>query len=173
MGIPSLLYKLASPYDAYVSHVSELNGAIARIRFMSNRALGYEAGLQSSMRIVPGGSPTGERVEMFRQKLGAAADSMSDEQFEDFLGHLGGGKVANVEADRARTVARMSHTTRGIAEYFEIAASELSTLESRGYNPHRPDVARQLRENKLPGHTTAEYRTILHDLGKSVSVHAS
>ncbi|MGE3076629.1 MAG: hypothetical protein AB7N24_21385 [Dehalococcoidia bacterium] len=171
MGISTLLYKLASPYDAYVSHVSGLNGAIGRIRYMSTRALGYEAGLQSSMRIVPGGLPADERVQMFRQKLGAAAQSMTDEQFEDFLSHLGGGEAANVEADRARTVARMSHTTRGIAEYFEIAAKELATLESRGYNPNRPDVARQLRENKLPAHTTAEYRKILHDLGKSVGVH--
>jgi hypothetical protein len=120
MAISSLLYKLASPYDAYVSHVSDLHGAIGRIRSMSERALGYEAGLQSSVRLVPGGLPADERVQMFRRKLGDAADSMSDEQFEDFLSHVGGGEVANVEADRAQTVARMSRTTRGIEEYFAI-----------------------------------------------------
>ncbi len=173
MGISTLIYKLASPYDAYVSHVSELNSAIGRLRSMSERALGYEAGLNSSVRIVPRSLPADERAEMFRQKLGAAAENMSDEQFEDFLAHVGGGAAANVEADRARTVARMSRSTRGFEEYFAIAARELNILEARGYNPNRPDVARQLRENKLPSHTTAEYRKILHELGKSVGVHAN
>jgi hypothetical protein len=172
MAISSHLYKLASPYDAYVSHVSDLHGAIGRIRSMSERALGYEAGLQSSERLVPGGLPADERVQMFRKKLGDAADSMSDEQFEDFLSHVGGGEVANVEADRAQTVARMSRTTRGIEEYFAIAAKEIHTLETRGYNPKRADVARQLRENNLPSHTTTEFKKILHELGKSVGVRA-
>ena len=48
MGIATLLYKLASPYDAYVAHVSELNTALERLRYQSERALGYEAGLHGS-----------------------------------------------------------------------------------------------------------------------------
>ena len=170
MAISSLLYKLASPYDAYVSHVSELNSALAKLRYMSERALGYEAGLHGSVRLQPGGAARAERVDRFRERLGQAAADMSDEQFEDFLAHLGGGEAANVEADRARTVDRMSSATRGFEEYFAIAGKALSTLEARGYNPNRADVARQLRENNLPGHTVAEYRRILHELGVKVGV---
>lgn len=173
MGISAILYKLGSPYDAYISHVSQLHSAIERLRYMSDRALGYEAGLQSSVRLVPGGAVPGERAQRFREKLGAAAASMSDEQFEDFLGHLGGGEAADVEANRAQTVSRMSHATRGLEEYFAMAGHELNVLETRGYNPSRGDVARQLRENNLPPHTIAEYRKILHDLGMKVGVKTS
>lgn len=172
MAIPSLLYKLASPYDAYVSHVSELNGALERLRWMSDRALGFEAGLQGSVRMVPGGTAAADRVQRFREQLGQAASSMTDEQFEDFLAHLGGGEAANVEANRANVVNRMSSATRGFEEYFAIAGKSLATLEARGYNPNRGDVARQLRENNLPAYTSAEYRRILHELGNKVGVKA-
>lgn len=170
MGIATLLYKLASPYDAYVAHVSELNSALERLRYQSERALGYEAGLHGSVRLMPGGAARAERVDRFRERLGDAAASMSDEQFEDFLAHLGGGEAANVEADRARVVDRMSTATRGIEEYFAIAGKALATLEERGYNPNRSDIARQLRENHLPMHTVGEYRRILHELGTKVGV---
>jgi hypothetical protein len=170
MGISALLYKLGSPYDAYVAHVSQLNGALSRLRYMSDRALGYEAGLQSSVRLVPGGSAREERVQRFRERLGQAAASMSDGEFEDFLAHLGGGEAASVEANRATVVNRMSSATRGFEEYFAIAGKALATLEARGYNPDRSDVARQLRENRLPTHSVAEYKRILHDLGTRVGV---
>jgi hypothetical protein len=62
----------------------------------------------------------------------------------------------------------MHSASRGLEEYFAIAGQELATLESRGYNPSRSDVARQLRENKLPPHTIADYRRLLHDLGAKV-----
>ena len=45
MGIQTLVWKLGSPYDAYISHVSRLNTAIERLQLMSDRALRYEAGL--------------------------------------------------------------------------------------------------------------------------------
>ncbi len=172
VGIQTLVWKLGSPYDAYVSHVSRLNTAIERLRLISDRALRYEAGLQSSVRLVPGASAPEERVQRFREQLGAAAASMSDTEFEEFIAHLGGGEAANVEANRAKTVSRMNSTTRGLEEYFAIAGQELSILESRGYNPGRGDVARQLRENKLPAHTIAEYRRLLHDLGAKVGAKA-
>jgi hypothetical protein len=168
LGIQTLLYKLASPYDAYIAHVSELNAALRRLRYMSDRALGLEAGLQSSVRLVPGGAAREDRVQRFRERLGEAARNMSDEQFEDFLAHLGGGEAASVEADRAQVVTRMTHATRGFEEYFAIAGKALATLEARGYNPGRGDVARQLRENHLPAHSVAEYKRILHDLGTKV-----
>jgi hypothetical protein len=172
VGIQSILYKLGSPYDAYISHVSELNSALGRLRYLSERAIGYEAGLQSSVRLVPGGAAPAERAQRFREKLGQAAASMSDEEFEDFLAHLGGGEAASVEANRANVVDRMSSTARGIEDYFGIAGRALATLEARGYNPSRGDVARQLRENKLPTHTVADYRKILHELGTRVGVKA-
>ena len=172
MGISALLYKLGSPYDAYISHVSQLNTALDRLRYMSDRALGYEAGLQGSVRLVPGGAAREERVQRFRERLGNAAATMSDEQFEDFVAHLGGGEVAEVEADRARAVSRMTTATRGFEEYFAMAGRELAVLEARGYNPSRSDVARQLRENNLPPLTVADYRRILHDLGTKVGVKA-
>lgn len=172
MGIQTLVWKLGSPYDAYISHVSRLNAAVERLRWMSDRALGFEAGLQSSMRIVPGGTAPAERVQRFREQLGQAAASMSDTEFEDFLAHLGGGEAANVEANRANVVSRMSTATRGLEEYFAIAGAALATLETRGYNPNRGDIARQLRENKLPTHTIADYRRILHELGVKVGASA-
>lgn len=172
MGISSLLYKLGSPYDAYISHVSELNQALGRLRYMSERALGFEAGLHGSVRLVPGGEDAATRVQRFRERLGQAAASMSDEQFEDFLAHLGGGEAADVEANRARMVDRMSTATRGFEEYFAIAGKALAKLEERGYNPNRPDIARQLRENKLPSYTIQDYQRILHELGTKVGVKA-
>jgi hypothetical protein len=171
MALSSLLYKLASPHDAYIAHVSELNSALGRLRYMSDRAIGLEAGLHGSVRLVPGSQGREDRIQGFRQRLGQAADSMTDEQFEDFLAHLGGGEAANVEANRANVVSRMSNVTRGFEEYFGIAGRALATLEARGYNPNRGDVARQLRENKLPAHTVGEYRKQLHDLGSKVGLH--
>ncbi len=168
MGLNSLVWKLASPYDAYVSHVGKLQGAIERIRYFSDVALGYEAGLQSSVRLVPGGGDPAARVQRFREQLSAAAEKMSDEEFEQFVADLGGGTVAEVEADRAKAVSRLSHTTRGLAEYFSIAGQELTLLERRSYNPHRPDIARMLRENGLPGTGLAELRHALHELGARV-----
>lgn len=173
MGMQTLVWKLRSPYDAYVSHVSRLNTAIERLRLMSDQALRYEAGLQSSVRLVPGGSAPEARAQGFRERLGKAATSMSDGEFEEFLAHLGGGASANVEANRANVVSRMHSATRGLEEYFVIAGQELAILESRGYNPVRGDVARQLRENHLPSHTVAEYRKILHEIGTRVGAAAS
>lgn len=168
MAIGALVWKLASPYDAYVSHVVRLNHAIERVRFFSERALGYEAGLQGSVRLVPGQGDPAERAKRFRDQLGAAAANMSDEEFEEFISHLGGGGTANVEADRAQAVSRLSTTTRGLEEYFAIAGQELALLEQRGYKPARPDVARQLRENHLPPTNIADYRRVLHELGTRV-----
>jgi hypothetical protein len=172
MALKSIVWKLASPYDAYVSHVARLQQAMDRIRYFTELALGYEAGLQSSVRFVPATGDPAARTQRFREQLGSAAANMTDEEFEEFVAHLGGGSVANVEANRATTVSRLSTTTRGFEEYFAIAGRELALLEARGYNPGRPDVARQLRENKLPGTTLAEYRRALHDLGAKVGVRA-
>lgn len=173
MSIPAVLWKLASPYDAYVSHVARLNEAIDRIRYFSDMALGYEAGLQSSIRMVPRVTDAEERARRFREKLAADAAQMSDEEFESFIADLGGGSVAEVEASRARAVSRLSHTTRGLEEYFGIAGRELTILERRSYNPARPDVARQLQANGLPATTLAEYRHLLHELGVRVGRSAS
>ena len=115
MALSSLLYKLGSPYDAYIAHVSELNAALARLRYMSDHAVGLEAGLHGSVRLVPGNGNRTDRIEGFRKRLGQAADSMTDEQFEDFLAHLGGGEAANVEDNRANVVSRMSNVTRGLS----------------------------------------------------------
>ncbi len=167
---PKLLWKLASPYDAYVSHVAQLNHAIERIKFLSGMALGYEAGLQGSVRLVPGTADAAARARGFRARLGEAAASMSDEEFEEFLAHLGGGDVADVEADRAQAVSRLSSTTRGLEEYFAIAGHELALLEERGYSPTRLDVARQLRDNNLPLLSTTDYRRELHELGAKVGM---
>ena len=168
MAVTTLLWKLASPYDAYVSHVARLNEAIARVRYFSERALGYEAGLQGSVRLVPGQGDPVARAQRFREQMGEAAGRMSDEEFEDFLAHLGGGSTADVEADRAQAVSRMGNSTRGLEEYFAAAGRELALLEARGYNPGRPDVARQLRDNELPLTTVGEYRHLLHELGARV-----
>ncbi|MFN8507952.1 MAG: hypothetical protein U0547_10350 [Dehalococcoidia bacterium] len=166
--VSSLVWKLASPYDAYVSHVAELNNAIERIRYFSEVALRYEAGLQGSVRLVPGAQESASRAERFRAQLGERAENLSDEQFEEFLAMLGGGAAADVERDRAVTATRLSHTTRGLEEYFAIAGRELAILEKRGYSPTRPDVARQLRENRLPATTVADYRHLLRQLGTRV-----
>jgi hypothetical protein len=168
MAINTLVWKLASPYDAYVSHVAKLEAALERVRYFSERALGYEAGLQGSVRLIPRTGDHVARGQRFRDQLGDAAAQMSDEEFEAFIAQLGGGKVAEVEANRARAVSRMGFTTRGLEEYFAIAGKELSILENRGYNPGRPDVARQLRENHLPSTSLSEYRHILHELGAKV-----
>ncbi len=168
MAVPSLIWRLASPYDAYVSHVVQLNHAIDRIRSLSEMALGYEAGLKGSVRLVPGEGDAATRASRFREQLGAAAAKMTDEEFEEFVAMLGGGGVANVEDNRANAVSRLSTTTRGLEEYFGIAGFELSTLEKRGYSPARTDIARQLRENHLPPTTLAEYRHLLHELGSRV-----
>ncbi len=168
MALSTLIWKLASPYDAYISHVIQLNTAIERIRYFSDRALRYEAGLHGSVRIVPVQQDPYVRVQRFREQLGAAAEQMSDEEFEAFITDLGGGAAANVEADRAKALSRMTHHERGLEEYFAIAARELLVLEQRGYNPGRMDVGRQLRENDLPATTVSEYRHILHTLGMKV-----
>jgi len=169
MSLRTLAWKFASPYDAYVSHVARLNDALKRINDLSELALGYEAGLHGSVRLVPGDA--GEdpvRVERFREQLSQAAGELSDEAFEEFVLQLGGGRKATVEGDRARAASRLSHTTRGIASYFAIAASEVATLEERGYNPERPDIARQLADNHLPATTVAGYRARLRELGARV-----
>lgn len=167
MAISSLVWKLASPYDAYVSHVAALNHAVDRIRHLSGLALGYEAGLQGSVRVGKGSSDAA-RAERFRAQLGEKASQLSDEQFEEFLAMLGGGAVADVDQDRAQAATRLGHTTRGLEEYFAQAGHELALLEQRGYNPTRGDVARQLRENRLPATTLAEYRHLLRELAARV-----
>lgn len=172
-AVKTLAWKLASPYDAYVSHVVQLHHALERIRQLSEQALAYEAGLKGSVRFVPGSTDAALRIQNLRSRLGQAAASMTDEQFEDFLAHLGGGASAEVEADRAKTVSRLSTTTRGLEEYFATAAHELAVLEERGYNPQRPDVARQLRHNGLPQLSVAEYRRELHDLGGAVGMNVT
>jgi hypothetical protein len=168
MPLNSVLWKLASPYDAYVSHVARLNNAIDRIRDLSGLVLAYEAGLQGSVRYIPGGSDAATRVARFREQLGSAAARMSDEEFEQFLEVLGGGDVADVERDRAQAVSRLTTTTRGIDDYFAIAGHELAVLEKRGFSPGRPDIARQLRDNGLPPYDLPEYRQLLHELGGRV-----
>lgn len=168
MAVTSLVWKLASPYDAYVSHVARLNEAIDRIRYFSEVALGHEAGLQGSVRYVPGGADAATRAARFRERLSTAAQQMGDVEFEEFLVEIGGGTSADVEAHRAHVVTRISHATRGLEEYFGIAGIELTTLEKRGYNPNRPDVARQLKENRLPATGLPAYRHELHELGVRV-----
>lgn len=171
----ALLWKLASPYDAYVSHVARLNDAIERIRVLNRMTEGYEAGLQGSGRVstgAAGDAARAARVARFREQLGSAAARMSDVEFEDFISHLGGGAVADPEDDRARTSTRIVFMQRGLEEYFSIAGRELTLLEKRGYDPSRGDVARQLRENKLPLTSVEEFRALLHELGGKVGVRA-
>lgn len=165
MAISSMLWKFASPYDAYISHVARLNDALRTVRHLSDRAAGAQAGLHGSMRYGPGASDQEARVRAFRERLGRAAATMSDEDFEDFVAQLGGGRAADIEADRANAARRLSMATRGLEEYLAIAGQQLATLDARGYNPARPDVARQLRDNELPAYTIFEYRRILHELG--------
>jgi hypothetical protein len=169
----TLVWKLASPYDAYISHVSRLNDAIERIRYLSGVAQGYEAGLQSSVRVGAGDVSSADRAARFRSQLGAAAQSMSDDEFEAFIAMLGGGDVASVESNRARAADRMQSTTLGLEQHFGVAGQELATLEKRGYNPGRADVARQLRENGLPATDLSQYRHLLHELGMRVARAAS
>ena len=171
MALTNLLWKLASPYDAYVSHVARLNQAMDRIRYFTELARGYEAGLQGSVRVGAAAGDPAARAQRFREQLGTAADQMTDEEFEAFIAHLGGGSVADVEENRAKTESRLSSTTRGLEEYFAIAGQELALLEARGYNPGRPDVARQLRENHLPTTTVDDYRHTLHELGARGGIH--
>jgi hypothetical protein len=171
MSVSTVVWKLASPYDAYVAHVGRLNDAIERIRYHIDRALGFEAGLHGSIRFVPSARDAAERANRFRQRLEEAASEMSEEQFEEFIAHLGGGSVATVEQDRANAITRLGHTTRGLEEFFTIASAELAILERRGYNPGRADVARQLRANHLPEMTVAEYRHLLAELGAQVGKH--
>lgn len=164
MSVGTLVWKLASPYDAYLSHVERLQDAIDRIRYHSDRALGYEAGLQGSIRIVTSESDPAARAQRFREQLAEAAAAMSDEEFEEFIAHLGGGNIAEVETNRAQAVSRMNHATRMVEEYFGVAGRELALLERRGYHPARRDIARGLRANRLPVKTVAEYRQQLHEL---------
>lgn len=165
MAISSLVWKLASPYDAYVSHVASLTYATERIQYLSGLAMGYQAGIDSSHRIGESSTSTAGRAERFRAQLGEKAANMSDEEFEDFLAMLGGGQVADVDSAREQAVSRLGHMQRGLEEYFALAGHELAILEQRGYNPARADVARQLRENRLPATTLAEYRHQLRELG--------
>jgi hypothetical protein len=165
MALPSFLWRFAAPYDAYVSHVARLHDAIGRLRYLTDRARGYETGLAGSVRLVPGEQDAAARAASFRERLGKAAASMSDVQFDAFLTELGGGARAEVEADRARTANRLSTTARGLEEYFAIAAHAFATLEARGYSPERADIARQLRENRLPLTGLDEYRRTLQQLG--------
>lgn len=165
MAIPSVLWKLASPYDAYVSHVAQLNAAIERIRYFLEVLPGYEAGVAGSERLAAGTTAAEDRVQRFRQRLAAAAQQLSDDQFEEFIAHLGGGSTADVDSAQSQARTRLGGVTRGLEEYFGIAGRELAILEARGYNPARGDVARQLRDNHLPATTLAEYRSLLHQLG--------
>lgn len=173
MSIKTFVWKLASPYDAYVSHVSRLENSLSEIRFLVQRALGYEATLQGSVRLVPGSDDPAARAARFREQIGQAAVDMTDEQFEEFISHLGGGEVGAVESDRARAVGRLTAVTDSIERYLGQAAVELSVLEERDYDPARSGVGRELRNNNLEPRTLAEYRHLLRDLaaqvGKSVA----
>lgn len=168
MAISTLVWKLASPYDAYVSHVLRLNDAMAKIGYFSDMIRGYEAGLASSVRVAMGGAAAEERLQRFRERLGKAAEELTDEEFEAFLEMLNAGAVADVERDRARLESRLGQTTRGLEEYFAVAAAELALLEQRGYNPRRPDVSRQLRQNGVEPLSLGDYRRVLHEIGRRV-----
>ena len=161
-----ILWRLASPYDAYVSHVTRLEDAFARIRVLSERAAGYETGLRSSVRLVPSESDAVARAERFRDQISQASEAMEDEQLESFLVELGGGATANVESDRADIAVRMDHATEGLQEYFAVAGSALQTLEHRGYDPSRRDVARQLASNGISPRTLEQYREDLQTLAR-------
>jgi hypothetical protein len=168
MVLAKLVWRLASPYDAYIAHVSRLNAALQRLRAVTDAVLRYEAGLHGSVRLQPGAEDPDARVQRFRERIGAAAAQMSDDQFEDFIGHLGGGASAEVEADRARTVSRMGLTASGLEDQFAVAGHALAVLERRSFDPGRPDLARQLRGNGLPLSTLGDYRHELHELGVRV-----
>lgn len=168
MTVRSALWRLASPYDAYIAHVSRLEDAVQGSQYLVQRALAYEAGLRGSVRIAPGSDTAEARAERFRAALAQAASGLSGQQFDAFLADLGGGATVDVEADRARTVERMTAITAAIARYFASAARELAVLESRGYSPAGAGVARLLRENHLPARSLAEYRQLLRELGSQV-----
>ena len=166
MALGTLIWKFASPYDAYVSHVARLTEAIERIQYFNEVAERSQAGIAGSGRVRTGEAADAEaRAELFRERLGHAAREMTDEQFEEFVAMLGGGETAEVDIAHQRALDRLGHATRGLQEYFTIAGQELATLERRGYSPTRPDVARQLRENGLPAATLADYRHQLRELG--------
>ena len=165
MALPTVLWKLASPYDAYVSHVARLEDAIERITYFNEVAQRSQAGLEGSMRVGSAAADAESRARLFRERLATAAMNMTDEQFEEFVAMLGGGQAAEVEENQQRAMDRLGHAHRGIQDYFAIAGHELATLEKRGYSPARPDVARQLRENRLPQVTLADYRHRLRELG--------
>lgn len=167
MALANTLWKLASPYDAYVSHVARLQQSIDRIRYFEEAARRQQAGLEGTIRIGGNGQDSGARAARFRDQLASAANTMTDEQFEEFLAVVGGGETAPIEHDRARAEARRESTARGLEEYFAIAGQELALLEKRGYSPARPDVARQLRENGLPAATIADYRHQLREIAAS------
>lgn len=170
MSVRTILWKLASPYDAYLSHVAALHSAIERIRYYSDHALRYHAGLEGSVRMgTPGSADPAARAQRFREQLAAASAELGDDDFEQFLTHLGGGDVASVEAGRERTVSRMNQTALVLEEQFAVAGRELAVLEQRNYDPERRDVARQLRSNNLPSTTLAQFRHELHELGARVS----
>ncbi len=161
-----MLWRLASPYDAYVSHVARLEDAFARIRVLSERTAGYEMGLRSSVRLMPSESDAVARAERFRGQLSEASETMEEEQLEAFLVELGGGAIANVESDRADIAVRMDHATEGLQEYFAVAGSALQTLEQRGYEPGRRDVARQLASNGIERRALKQYREELQTLAR-------
>lgn len=168
MSVRSVLWRLASPYDAYVAHVSTIEGAIEQIRYLVQRALAYEAGIQGSVRLIPGGAAAEARAASFRERVSQAATGMTDEQFEAFLTDLGGGASGDVEANRARAFERMTGVTAALERHFSTAARELATLEERDYKPASPALARMLRDNRLHARTIAEYRHLLRDLGAQV-----
>ncbi len=168
MAVRTLLWRLASPYDAYLAHVSRLNEYLLRIERLTEQALALEAGLHGSVRVVPAERRAEERLAALREQLGKAAAELTDDEFEEFVAHLGGGEPGKVEEDRARTVARLEWVSRHLEEYFRRAGEELRILERRGYDPRRRDVARELRENRMPPLTLGEYRHRLRELGARV-----
>lgn len=169
MPMTSVLWKLASPYDAYVSHVANLNHALARIRHLSGVAQGYEAGLRGSGRVASAGPDARARQDRFRARLAEQADQLSGPELEEFAEMLGGGDPADAEADRSRAETRLGYMARGIEEYLSEARREFATLEARHYNPDRPDVARQLRANNLPATTLEGYRSQIAALAGPVA----
>lgn len=168
MSVRTVLWRLASPYDAYVAHVSRLQAAIGEIRYLVQRALGYEATLLGSVRLLPAVQDAAARAARFREQLSSAAGALTDDQFEEFIAHLGGGSTGAVESDRARTVERLTAVTASLERYFAGAAAELAVLEQRDYRPGRAGVSRALASNGLEPHTLADFRHILRDLGAQV-----
>lgn len=172
MPIPSLCWRLLSPYDAYVVHVARLHRALQRLQVLAERALGYETGLVASVRLVPGPPDVAARRERLRREL-AAATAMSDAELDDLIAALGGGEAAEVEQDRASVAARLGAVARALEEAFAEAADALATLERRRYDPRRRDVLRQLRANGLPTWTVEEFGARLRELGRLVGRRAA